>query len=264
MSEQSKDTDAGAPRIEARGLSKRYGDLVALNDISFQIGKGEVVGFLGPNGAGKTTTMRILTGFIPPTEGSASIAGYDVFSEPLDARRAVGYLPESPPIYPEMIVRSYLNYVAKLKDVPRAKRGESVDRALERCGLTDVQNRVIGTLSKGYRQRVGLAQAIVHEPPVLVLDEPTVGLDPIQIAEIRQLIANLAQPGETGGQTVILSTHILAEVEAICRRVLIINQGSMVLDAELSELASQGQRLEDVFTRAAHGENLGLQSEASV
>ena len=265
MNEQSTDSGAanGAPRIEARGLSKRYGDLIALNDISFQVGKGEVVGFLGPNGAGKTTTMRILTGFIPPTEGSIAIAGYDIFDQPLDARRAVGYLPESPPVYPEMNVRGYLNYVAKLKDVARNRRKEAIDQALERCGLTHVQGRVIGLLSKGYRQRVGLAQAIVHEPPVLVLDEPTVGLDPIQIAEIRQLIVDLAKPGDSGGQTVILSTHILAEVEAICRRVLIINQGSMVLDAKLSELEAQGQRLEDVFTRAALGENLGLHSEAS-
>ncbi|MCH2409766.1 ABC transporter ATP-binding protein [Myxococcota bacterium] len=259
--ESSESAKAGSSRIEARGISKRYGDFTAVEDVSFDVGEGEVVGFLGPNGAGKTTTMRILTGFIPPTEGSAQIAGYDLFSSPLEARRSVGYLPESPPIYPEMSVRSYLVYVSKLKDLPRARRKEAVDKALERCGLTHVQSRVIGLLSKGYRQRVGLAQAIVHEPPVLVLDEPTVGLDPIQISEIRQLIADLAKPGEYGGQSVILSTHILAEVEAICRRVLIINEGTLVLDAELTALAEEGQRLEDVFTRAAQGESIALGRE---
>lgn len=259
--ESSEETGVTSPRIEARGISKRYGDFTAVADVSFEVGQGEVVGFLGPNGAGKTTTMRILTGFIPPSEGSAQIAGYDIFSQPLESRRSVGYLPESPPIYPEMSVRSYLTYVAKLKDVPRARRREAIDRALERCGLTHVHGRVIGLLSKGYRQRVGLAQAIVHEPPVLVLDEPTVGLDPIQISEIRQLIADLAKPGEYGGQSVILSTHILAEVEAICKRVLIINEGSLVLDAELADLASAGHSLEDVFVRAAQGEGIGLGRE---
>lgn len=236
--------------IEARGLSKRYGDLLAVNDVSFEIGRGEVVGFLGPNGAGKTTTMRILTGFLPATDGTALVAGHDIFSEPLAARRSIGYLPETPPLYPEMDVSGYLTYVAKLKDVPRRNRRESVDRALERCGLAQVSRRVIGSLSKGYRQRVGLAQAIVHEPPVLILDEPTVGLDPIQIREIRSLIAGLASPqaGEHQ-QTVVLSTHILAEVEAICRRVILINSGRKVLDASLEELTRDGQRLEDVFTR---------------
>ena len=172
---------------------------------------GEVVGFLGPNGAGKTTTtMRILTGFLPASDGTASIAGHDIFTDPIEARRAVGYLPESPPLYPEMTVQSYLLYVTKLKDVPRAARSAAVDRALERCGLGDVRRRVIGTLSKGFRQRVGLAQAIVHDPQVLILDEPTVGLDPIQIREIRNLISTLAseRPGESA-RTVILSTHIL-------------------------------------------------------
>lgn len=257
MTEQPAAGDSGGggtAQIEANGLVKRYGDLIAVNDVSFKVARGDVVGFLGPNGAGKTTTMRILTGFIPATEGTATIAGHDIFSEPLAARRAVGYLPEAPPVYPEMVVRSYLDYVAKLKDVPRAKRRDSVDRALERCGLSHVHRRVIGQLSKGYRQRVGIAQAIVHEPPVLVLDEPTVGLDPIQIGEIRELIAALSAPGEAGGQTIILSTHILAEVEAICRRVLIINGGRKVLDEKLADLVSRGERLEEVFTRAALGE----------
>jgi ABC-2 type transport system ATP-binding protein len=239
--------------IEARGLSKRYGELLAVQDVSFEVGRGEVVGFLGPNGAGKTTIMRILTGFLPATDGTALIAGHDIFDDGLAARRSVGYLPETPPLYPEMDVASYLRYVARLKDVPRARQREAVERAVERCGLRDVHRRVIGTLSKGYRQRVGLAQAIVHEPPVLILDEPTVGLDPIQIREIRSLIAELASAQGEARQTVILSTHILAEVEAICRRVILIHAGRKVLDGPLGELTSGGQRLEDVFTRVTLG-----------
>ncbi len=234
--------------IEARNLSKRYGDVVAVNAVDFTVGRGEVVGFLGPNGAGKTTTMRMLTGFLPPSDGTALIAGHDIFSDPLAARRAVGYLPESPPLYPEMTVERYLDYVARIKDVPRAKRRESVARAIERCGLKQVAWQVIGTLSKGFRQRVGLAQAIVHDPPVLILDEPTVGLDPLQIREIRALIADLASPRQgEHQQTVILSTHILAEVEAICRRVIMIHQGHKVVDAPLSELVAGGQSLEQLF-----------------
>ncbi len=236
--------------IEARGLSKRYGDIVAVDDVSFEITKGEVVGFLGPNGAGKTTTMRMLTGFIPPTDGTAVLAGHDIFSDPIAARRAVGYLPETPPLYPEMSVLSYLRYVATIKDVPRRGRREAVDRAMERCGLTKVGRQVIGTLSKGFRQRVGLAQAIVHDPAVLILDEPTVGLDPLQIREIRSLIAELADPGQGESQhTVILSTHILPEVEAICRRVMLINSGRKVLDAPLAELTAGGQSLDEIFAR---------------
>lgn len=239
--------------IEASGLSKRYGDLVAVQDVSFSVQPGEVVGFLGPNGAGKTTTMRILTGFLPPTDGVATIAGHDIFSDPLAARRAIGYLPESPPLYPEMSVEGYLGYVAKLKDVPRSGRAQAVDRALERCGLGDVRRRVIGALSKGYRQRVGLAQAIVHDPPVMILDEPTVGLDPIQIREIRALIGALAAEGSA--RTVILSTHILPEVEAICRRVIIMNRGRKVVDAPLDEVRQTGS-LEEVFARATAREFL--------
>ena len=236
--------------IEANGLSKRYGDVVAVDDVSFEIGKGEVVGFLGPNGAGKTTTMRMLTGFIPPTDGTAVLAGHDIFSDPIAARRAVGYLPETPPLYPEMSVLSYLRYVATIKDVPRRQRREAVDRAMERCGLTKVRRQVIGTLSKGFRQRVGLAQAIVHDPAVLILDEPTVGLDPLQIREIRSLISELADPGQGDSQhTVILSTHILPEVEAICRRVMLINSGRKVLDAPLAELTAGGQSLDEIFAR---------------
>ncbi len=251
MSAAPAEAPASAAQIEAVGLTKRYGDLLAVDDVSFQVGGGEVVGFLGPNGAGKTTTMRILTGFVPATDGQARIVGHDIFAEPLAARRAIGYLPETPPLYPEMDVRGYLGYVAKLKDVPRAGRREAVDRALERCGLADVHRRVIGLLSKGYRQRVGIAQAIVHDPPVLILDEPTVGLDPIQIREIRQLIADIASDDR---HTVVLSTHILAEVEAICRRVLLITGGRKVLDRSLAELTSGGERLEDVFTRVTLGD----------
>jgi ABC-2 type transport system ATP-binding protein len=238
--------------IEARDITKRYGDFLAVDHVSFTAEAGEVVGFLGPNGAGKTTTMRILTGFLPATDGTAKIDGHDIFEDPLAARRAVGYLPETPPLYPEMDVAGYLNYVACIKDVPRKQRREAVERAMQRCGLGDVRRRVIGALSKGYRQRVGIAQAIVHDPAVLILDEPTVGLDPIQIREIRDLIRDLAAPREGArGHTIVLSTHILAEVEAICRRVIIINRGKKVVDTPLAELTQDGTRLEDVFTRAA-------------
>lgn len=238
--------------IEVEGLSKRYGDFDAVRDLSFRIGRGEVVGFLGTNGAGKTTTMRMLTGFIPPTNGHVRIDGHDIFDAPLAARRAIGYLPESPPVYPEMTVRGYLQFVAKLKDVPRGDRAGAVARAVTRCGLEDSADRVIGHLSKGYRQRVGLAQAIVHDPKVLVLDEPTVGLDPIQIREIRGLIQSLASAdGEARGHTVILSTHILTEVEALCERVVLIHRGEMALDASLADLRSGGESLEEVFTRAS-------------
>lgn len=239
--------NAAHAAIDACSLSKRYGDTLAVDDISFSVGRGEVVGFLGPNGAGKTTTMRMLTGFLPATDGTAIIDGHDIFGDPLAARRAIGYLPESPPLYPEMSVEAYVRYVARIKDMPRAKRAAAVDRAIERCGLGDVRRRVIGALSKGFRQRVGLAQAIVHEPPVLILDEPTVGLDPIQIREIRDLIADLAS-GDTG-QTVILSTHILPEVEAICRRIILISRGRKVIDQPLEELMAGGQSLEEVFGR---------------
>jgi ABC-2 type transport system ATP-binding protein len=236
--------------IEARGISKRYGDLLAVDDVSFSAESGEVIGFLGPNGAGKTTTMRILTGFIPASDGTALIAGHDIFEDPLAARRAVGYLPEVPPLYPEMDAVGYLRYVATLKDVPRSKRKAAVERAIERCGLEKVHRKVIGSLSRGYRQRVGLAQAIVHNPSVLILDEPTVGLDPIQVREIRALIADLTSADQAeGAHTVVLSTHILAEVEAICRRVILINAGRKVVDSPLDELTQGGQRLEDIFAR---------------
>jgi ABC-2 type transport system ATP-binding protein len=238
------------PVIEANGLSKRYADVLAVDDVSFSVGKGEVVGFLGPNGAGKTTTMRMLTGFLPPTNGTAVIAGHDIFEDPLAARRSIGYLPEAPPLYPEMSVTSYLQYVARIKDVSRRERRAAVDRALERCALTEVRRRVIGTLSKGFRQRVGLAQAIVHDPTVLILDEPTIGLDPLQIREIRGMIAELAAPEQGEAQhTVILSTHILPEVEAICRRVILLHEGRKVVDAPLEELTAGGSSLDEIFAR---------------
>ncbi|MGI9590064.1 MAG: ABC transporter ATP-binding protein, partial [Myxococcota bacterium] len=230
--------------IEADGITKRYGDFLAVDGVSFSAEAGEVIGFLGPNGAGKTTTMRILTGFLPATDGTARIAGHDIFGDPLEARRAIGYLPESPPLYPEMDVSGYLLFVTRIKDVPRAQRKAAVESAVERCGLKEVHRRTIGSLSKGYRQRVGIAQAIVHDPKVLILDEPTVGLDPIQIREIRSLIAALADPGTSGARTIVLSTHILAEVEAICPRVILINRGRKVVDSALADLTAEGQTLE--------------------
>lgn len=242
---RGRDGSGGRYVIRVDGLCKRYGSFEAVRDVSFSIERGEVVGFLGPNGAGKTTTMRVLTGFLPPTRGRVTVAGFDLAREPLAARRAVGYLPEIPPLYPEMRVEDYVAYAAALHDVARAVRREKVGRALAACGLVDVRRRVIGTLSKGYRQRVGLAQAIVHEPEVLVLDEPTAGLDPAQITEIRALIQSLA---ETHGRTIILSTHVLAEVEAICKRVLILAYGEMCLDGTLDEVRGDGT-LEQVFLR---------------
>jgi len=231
--------------IKAQGLTKRYGGLTAIQSVSFEVAKGEVVGFLGPNAAGKTTTMRILTGYLPASAGSVSVGGFDLAADPRGAKRVTGYLPETPPLYPEMRVHEYLSFVAALHDVPRGQRRDKVARAIASCGLEKVGERVLRTLSKGYRQRVGLAQAIVHDPAVLVLDEPTSGLDPIQIAEIRELIRRLAAEE---GRTVILSTHILAEVEAICQRVLLIAFGRLRLDARLDELRQQGS-LEEVFVR---------------
>jgi len=231
--------------IEVVGLCKRYGDLWAVRDVDFSIAGGEVVGFLGRNGAGKTTTMRMITGFLPPSRGSIRVAGHDLASEPFAARRAIGYLPELPPLYPEMRVRDYVAYVAALKDVPRAERGAKVQRALAVCGLADVARKVIGTLSKGYRQRVGLAQAVVHEPRLLVLDEPTAGLDPVQNREIRDLIRSLA---EDEGRTVVLSTHVLAEVEHVCQRVILLRAGEIRLDGPIAEVRGQ-ESLEEVFVR---------------
>jgi gliding motility-associated transport system ATP-binding protein len=229
--------------IEVRELTKRYGDLVAVDRVSFTARKGEVVGFLGPNGAGKTTTMRIITGFLPATYGTVKVEDFDIFDDSYEVRKRTGYLPENPPIYADMTVTSYLQFVGRIKGIPRAALNDAVDRALTRCGLTDVTRRVLGHLSKGYRQRVGLAQAIIHEPSVLVLDEPTIGLDPRQIVDIRSLVRELAAE-----RTVILSTHILQEVVQICQKVVIINQGRVVVEEQIETL-TQGATLEEVFMR---------------
>src|SRR5437773_4437897 len=209
--------------IKVEGLTKRYARNVAVDNISFEVERGGIVGFLGPNGAGKTTTMRVLTCFLPPTTGSASVAGFDVLEQPLEVKKRIGYLPETPPLYPEMEVSEYLTFVGRLKGLSGADIGRRVDEVSERCALGDVKTKLIGKLSKGYRQRVGLAQAILHNPDVLILDEPTSGLDPQQIIETRDLIKGLA-----GNHTIILSTHILPEVEQICQKVIIIAKGKLV------------------------------------
>ncbi len=222
--------------IEVVHLTKSYGPHVAVDDLNFSVKKGEILGFLGPNGAGKSTTMKIITGFMPATQGQVRVAGFDVFDEPLEVKRNIGYLPENPPIYHEMIVKDYLVYAAKLRDVPRDKITNSVNSAMERTGLTHVSGRLIGNLSKGYKQRVGIAQTLVHNPLVLVLDEPTVGLDPVQILEIRSLIKSLS-----GDHTVILSTHILPEVTATCERIVVINKGKIVAEDSIQSLTRGGQ-----------------------
>ncbi len=220
--------------IEVRDLTKDYGPRRAINKLNFTIGKGEVVGFLGPNGAGKSTTMKIITGFMAPSSGSATIAGFDVFESPLEVKKRIGYLPETPPVYTDMFVRDYLTYVAELKQVSKEKIKTQVDNALEKTNLTGVEKRLIHNLSKGYRQRVGIAQALVSNPEVLILDEPTVGLDPKQVSEIRELIKELR-----GQHTIILSTHILSEVQATCERVIIIHQGKIVAQDRIENLAAQ-------------------------
>lgn len=208
--------------IKVEGLTKRYGRTTAVRNISFEVEKGEIVGFLGPNGAGKTTTMRILTGFLPPTEGTASVGGLDVQEHPIEVKRRIGYLPEIPPLYPEMTVRDYLEFVARLKGIAGADVAARVDAVIDRCSIGGVRGKLNGQLSKGYRQRVGLAQALIHDPDVLILDEPTAGLDPKQIIEVRELIRELG-----GEHTIILSTHILPEVSTTCGRVIIINEGKI-------------------------------------
>ena len=209
--------------IEVQHLTKRYGPFTAVDDVSFKAERGEILGFLGPNGAGKTTTMRILTGYMPPTDGKAVVAGYDVLDQPIEAKRRTGYLPETPPLYPDMTVRDYLDFCARIKGVPRAGRRARIDTVMGRTRIADMASRHCAKLSKGYRQRVGLAQALLHNPDVLILDEPTAGLDPKQIIETRQLIKELG-----GDHTVILSTHILPEVSQTCQRVVIINKGRVV------------------------------------
>ena len=220
--------------IQVDHLTKRYGPITAIQDVSFSVERGAIVGFLGPNGAGKSTTMKILSGFMPATGGVAQVAGYDVFRQSLEMRRRIGYLPENAPLYADLSVRTYLDFVAEVKGVARASRKARVAEVMERCFVTDMGQRLIGKLSKGYRQRVGLAQALLGDPEVLILDEPTIGLDPRQIAEIRALIRSLA-----GQHTVILSTHILPEVQMVCDRVIIINRGRIVAQGTKEDLVAQ-------------------------
>jgi ABC-2 type transport system ATP-binding protein len=227
--------------IKVEGLTKRYARHVAVDDISFNVERGQIVGFLGPNGAGKTTTMRVLTCFMPPTAGSANVAGYDVVEQPMEVKKRIGYLPETPPLYPEMEVREYLDFVGRLKGIPSANLPARIQEVSERCAIADVQDRLIAKLSKGYRQRVGLAQAIIHNPDVLILDEPTSGLDPQQIIETRDLIKSLA-----GDHTIILSTHILPEVEQICEQVIIIARGKLVAKDSVANLTSRLRGAESV------------------
>jgi ABC-2 type transport system ATP-binding protein len=228
--------------IEVQNLTKRYGPTLAVSDVTFEAQKGEVLGFLGPNGAGKTTTMRVITGYLPPSEGRVRVAGYDVVEEPLEAKRRTGYLPETPPIYPDMTVTEYLAFVGRIKGIPRRELKSRLAEVLERCAITDVLNRQTGKLSKGYRQRVGLAQALIHNPEVLVLDEPTAGLDPKQIIETRELIKGLA-----GRHTVILSTHILPEAAKTCQRVVVINAGKIVAVGTPDELTRRLQGFETIL-----------------
>ena len=231
--------------IEVAGLTKRYGPTLAVSDVSFEVQKGEILGFLGPNGAGKTTTMRVITGYLAPSEGRVRVAGYDIVDEALDAKRRTGYLPETPPVYPDMTVVEYLAFVGRIKGVPRRDLKTRINEVSEKCAITDVQRRQIGKLSKGYRQRVGLAQALIHNPDVLILDEPTAGLDPKQIIETRELIKGLA-----GQHTVVLSTHILPEVSKTCQRVLVISQGKIVASGTPDELTHRLQGYETVLLTA--------------
>lgn len=231
--------------IEVQKLTKSYGSHQALRGISFKVAKGEIVGLLGPNGAGKSTTMKILSAFMPASSGEVTVADQNVIDNPLEVKRSVGYLPEHPPVYPELRVREYLDYVAALKGVPSNERKAKVDFVIEKCGLGPRSTQIIGTLSKGYQQRVGIAQALVHSPKVVILDEPTVGLDPVQIVEIRNLIKSLAHE-----HTVILSTHILPEVVMTCNRVLLINRGQILVDGTVESLTKgSGESLEQAYLR---------------
>src|SRR5713226_4935267 len=246
--------------IKVEGLTKRYARHVAVDNISFEVQKGEIVGFLGPNGAGKTTTMRVLTCFLPPTSGSVQVAGFDVLTQPMEVKKRIGYLPESPPLYPEMEVIEYLQFVGRLKGVAKADLDRRVDEVAEKCAIGDVKAKLIGKLSKGYRQRVGLAQAIIHNPDVLILDEPTAGLDPHQILETRDLIKELAR---NGNHTIILSTHILPEVEQTCEKVIIIAKGKLVATDSVENLTSRLRGAEtvavEVMPRDGHVDPLQVQ-----
>lgn len=241
--------------IKVEGLSKRYARTVAVDNISFEVEKGQIVGFLGPNGAGKTTTMRVLTCFMPPSDGSATVAGYDVQKEPQEVKRRIGYLPEVPPLYPEMEVGEYLEFVGRLKGVERTELSRRVQEVSERCAVADVSSKLIGKLSKGYRQRVGLAQAILHNPDVLILDEPTSGLDPKQRAETLDLIKSLA-----GNHTIILSTHVLREVEQTCERVIIISKGHLVATDTMENLGHRLKGVEAVVVEVEPRKGMTLSS----
>jgi ABC-2 type transport system ATP-binding protein len=232
--------------ISVQSLTKRFGSYVAVDDLSFDVAPGEVLGFLGPNGAGKTTTMRMVTGYLPPSRGRVVIDGYELLQKPIEAKRRLGYLPENPPVYPELTVRQYLRFVADIKDVPRARRRACVDRAIDRANVRDVADKRIAALSKGYKQRVGLAQAIVHEPPVLILDEPTSSLDPKQRVEVRDLIVRLR-----GEHTVVLSTHILPEVSQVTDRVVIINRGKVMAVDTPDNLSQRLRGREEVTVEVA-------------
>ena len=235
--------------IRVEGLTKRYAQNLAVDNISFEVERGRIVGFLGPNGAGKTTTMRVLTCFMPPTAGKASVAGFDCVQKPEEVKKRIGYLPETPPLYPDMSVDEYLRFVGALKGIPSAELSKRVAEVEERCAVADVKNRLISKLSKGYRQRVGLAQAIIHNPDVLILDEPTSGLDPRQIMETRDLIKGLA-----GDHTIILSTHILQEVEAMCEQVIVIAKGQLRAIETLDDLIARGVGAVDVEIEPREGE----------
>jgi ABC-2 type transport system ATP-binding protein len=238
--------------VYVHNLTKRYGSLVAVENLSFRLDRGDVLGFLGPNGAGKTTTMRIITGYMPPTKGTVHIEGVDIFDNPLQAKKMIGYLPENPPLYTDMTVSEYLDFVADIKQVTGKEKKSRIFYVIEKCGLSDVRKRIIGHLSKGYRQRVGIAQALVNNPSVLILDEPTIGLDPLQIIEIRDLIKSLS-----GERTVILSTHILPEVTMICSKVVIINEGKMVLEEALDNLSLSLTNSRDLLLRVrAQGDGI--------
>jgi ABC-2 type transport system ATP-binding protein len=243
--------------ITVKGLTKRYARNTAVDHISFEIQKGQIVGFLGPNGAGKTTTMRMLTCFMPPTAGTAIVAGFDVLEEPMEVKKRIGYLPETPPLYPEMMTGEYLSFVGSLKGLRGAELKQRIDYVSERCAVADVRDKQLGKLSKGYRQRVGLAQSIIHNPEVLILDEPTAGLDPKQINETRDLIKSLA-----GDHTIILSTHILPEVEQICEQVIIISRGKLVATDTVDNLQSRARGVESVLVEVA-GRNGDLDSKVA-
>jgi ABC-2 type transport system ATP-binding protein len=232
--------------ITVKNLTKRYARTTAVDQISFEVAKGQIVGFLGPNGAGKTTTMRMLTCFLPPSAGTANVAGFDVLEQPLEVKRHIGYLPETPPLYPEMETVEYLKFVGRLKGLAGADLRKRVDYVCERCAVADVKEKLLGKLSKGYRQRVGLAQAIIHNPDVLILDEPTAGLDPKQINETRDLIKDLA-----GEHTIILSTHILPEVEQTCEQVIIINRGKLAATDSVRNLQARARGAESVLVEVA-------------